>query len=380
MGISISMTISQGAQSIANNTTVVTATVKYTTSSSTYNNNKKPGTITLDGSKYSFTASFAKGKTNAFLASASKTVTHNSNGTRSVSASATFTSGVSSGTVSTGTKSLTLTTIPRASDVTCPATFNVNTAGTITLSRKNSGFTHTATNSLGNTGMSATSDIATSFTYTPPISLFNSSAYANVSSRDGTITIQTKSGTTNIGSAITKNIAVKLPENDTTKPTCTLSGSFEEYGSAYLARYGVLIDGKSKLKTSGTSAGKVSATVKSRYASIPGSSASVDANNNITTDYLTTSSSEAALSFYVKDSRGFTSKTVTAKNPYKVVKYKAPTIISLTSIRTNASGVEDPTGGTYLRFKVNYAVDPIAIDSAYAPNTATVRIYADKRW
>lgn len=376
MAISISIGLSESNVSVANNTSYVTATVYYTTTNQTYNNNKKPGTIYISGSSYSFSASFAKQQSGRYLASAGKTITHNSDGSGSASASATFTSGTNSGTVSTGTRSITLTTIPRASTMSCPATFTAGTAGTITLSRKSSGFTHTASCSLGNTGLSATSGIATSFTYNPPIDLFDSSTYANTKSRTGSITVQTKSGSTSIGGALTQNITVNLPENATTKPTCTLSSSIAEVGSSFANRYGVLIAGKSKLQFSCSSSAKLSATVADHYFEIPGSSATRSDSNVVTTDYLSTSSSEAMFSYYVKDSRGFTSDKQTLQNPYKVVEYTKPGIAKLTAVRCNANGVEDPVNGTRIKFKVDYYVDPIVLSgSEKAPNTATIKIY-----
>lgn len=375
MAITISIGLSESGVSVANNTSYVTATVYYTTGSSTYNNNKKPGTIYISGSSYSFTASYSKGQSGKYLASAGKTITHNSDGSGSASASATFTSGTSSGTVSTGTRSITLTTIPRASTMSCPSTFTAGTAGTITLSRK-AAFTHTASCSLGNTGLSATSGIETSFTYTPPIDLFNSSNYANVKSRTGSITVQTKSGSTNIGSAVSQNITVNLPENSDTKPTCTLSSSMSEIGSSYANRYGVLIAGKSKLQFSCSSTGKLGATIPDHYFEIPGSTATKSDANVVTTDYLTTSSSEAVFSYYVKDSRGFTSDKKTVTNPYKVVEYTKPGIAKLTAIRCNDKGDEDPVNGTKVKFKVDYYVDPIALSTSdKAPNAATIKIY-----
>lgn len=376
MAISISIGLSESNVSVANNTSYVTATVYYTTTNKTYNNNKKPGTIYISGSSYSFSASFAKQQSGRYLASAGKTIGHNSDGSGSASASATFTSGTNSGTVSTGTRSITLTTIPRASTMSCPATFTAGTAGTITLSRKSSGFTHTASCSLGNTGLSATSGIATSFTYTPPIDLFNSSTYANTKSRTGSITVQTKSGSTSIGGALTQNITVNLPENATTKPTCTLSSSIAEVGSSFANRYGVLIAGKSKLQFSCSSSAKLSATVAEHYFEIPGSSATRSDSNVVTTGYLTTSSSEAMFSYYVKDSRGFTSEKKTLQNPYKVVEYTKPGIAKLTAVRCNANGVEDPVNGTRIKFKIDYYVDPIVLSgSGKTPNTATIKIY-----
>lgn len=369
--------ISVGNYSIANNTTPVTVTVYANWNYNYYNLNKKAGTLTINGTPYSFSSAFNTGKlTNggrSTLFTKSVNIAHRSDGTQTLSVSASYATGVV-GTVSAST-SRSLATIPRASDVSCPENFTVDATGTITLTRKSTGFTHTATTSFGDEGLSATTDIATSFTYTPPISLFDSSDYSSVATRSGTITVQTKSGTTNIGSAVVSNISVILPENSVTKPTCSLSNTLVEYGSSYLERYGVLIAGKSRLKTTCSSVSKLSSNIASHHFSIPGSSATRDSNNNVITDYLKASSGETAFSYYVKDSRGFTSETSTITNPYKVVDYRVPSITSLTAMRVNESGAEDPVNGTGIKFKVNYFVDPIAVSDEYMANTATINIY-----
>ena len=380
MALTLSLSLSESSVNVNNNTSYVTATVYYTTTNSTYNGNKKSGTITISptpgsSSTHSFSASFAKQQSGKYLASAGRTITHADNGTASVSAKVSFVSGTNSGTV-TASNSKTLTTIARASTMSCPATFTAGTAGTITLSRKSTSFTHTATCTLGNSGLSATSGIATSFTYTPPLSLFDSSSYASVKSRTGTISVQTKNGSTSIGSALTKSITVNLPENSTTKPTCALGTSITESGTSYYDRYGVLISGRSKLQFTCSSSAQLSATIANHYFSIPGSTASKASDGTVTTGYLSTSSSEATFSYYVKDSRGFTSDTTTIVNPYKVVEYKNPNVINLTAVRCNEDGTENPVGGAKVKFKVDYYVDPIVLSSSdKTPNSATIKIY-----
>lgn len=374
-GRTLQMSWSLSSQSVAGNYSVINWTLSAVGGSASYYYHHKEKLWIYGAWRYTNTSNTKRYK--GTIKTGSVTISHNDVGDATFSAELYGAIYTSSQNVS-GSASWTLPRIARASSMTCPANFTVSTSGTITLSRNASSFTHTASNSLGNDGMSATSGIATSFTYTPPISLFNSSTYKANTTRSGTMTVQTKSGSTNIGSALTANFTVKLPENDTTKPTCTLSDQLEEYQSSYLSQYGVLIAGRSRLKTTCTSAGKVSATVASHHASIPGSSVTVDSSNNVITDYLKVSSSQATLSYYVKDTRGFKSKTATVSNPYKVVEYRTPSIISFTAVRVDDNGNEDPVNGTKLKFKVNYFVDPIVIDEEHADNanTATLKIYA----
>ena len=111
MGASLSLTVSESNVDYASNTSVVTATLKIKATGTTWNGNSRSGYITIDGTRYNFSSSFGKGKTTT-LATKSKTVAHNADGTKSVSVKGYYSTGVSPGNLST-TKSITLTTIPR---------------------------------------------------------------------------------------------------------------------------------------------------------------------------------------------------------------------------------------------------------------------------
>ena len=94
------------------------------------------------------------------------TIPHNSDGTMSISCSGSI-SGKINGSCS-GT--MTLTTIPRASSITVP-TFTLGQAGTITINRASSSFTHTIDFGYGkSTGTIVTKTSATSVSYTFPLS------------------------------------------------------------------------------------------------------------------------------------------------------------------------------------------------------------------
>lgn len=111
MGVSLSLTVSESSVSQANNTSVVKAVLKAKTSSTTYNHTSPYGYITIDGTKYTFNHSFDAGTTTT-LATKSKTVTHNADGSKSVTVKGYLQSGVSSGNISTS-KTVTLTKIAR---------------------------------------------------------------------------------------------------------------------------------------------------------------------------------------------------------------------------------------------------------------------------
>jgi hypothetical protein len=163
LAVSISLSIAQNSQSIANNTSNVTVKV---TAKWTYGSHNATGqctgSITIDGTKHSFSGiKFNTGKTTSgsqVIMTKTVNVTHDDDGEKELSCSASFVTGVSSGTVScSGSK--TLTTIPRKSTLAV-SNGTLGTAQTLTItdllsnsysvSNGNQGFTGSS-NMLGHT-------------------------------------------------------------------------------------------------------------------------------------------------------------------------------------------------------------------------------------
>ena len=119
MAITASISLTENSYSTANNTSSVTCkvTVKWTYGSNDRNNTTK--TLTFNGVKYTTTANINSSVTTSgsmTLFNKTLTVAHNSDGTKTVSASVRIPTSSSSGTV-TASKSLTLTNIPRYATV-----------------------------------------------------------------------------------------------------------------------------------------------------------------------------------------------------------------------------------------------------------------------
>ena len=106
-----------------------------------------------------------------------------------------------SGTTTVGTNTYTFTLKGSApSSLTLPSSFTVGTAGTISITRNNSGFTDTITYTLGNASGTITtisSGGSTTYRWTPPTTLYLQ--MVGQSSKTGTIKITTKIGTTTVG-------------------------------------------------------------------------------------------------------------------------------------------------------------------------------------
>jgi hypothetical protein len=136
MAVSLSISITQNSQSIANNTSNVTVSVVAKWSYGSYNHYQKPGWLKIDGTQYDFTNNFNTGETtNGSKTIFTKTVNvaHAADGSKTLACSASYTTGVSSGTV-TASASKELTKIPRAATLESAPNFNDEANPKITYS------------------------------------------------------------------------------------------------------------------------------------------------------------------------------------------------------------------------------------------------------
>lgn len=116
MSATLSLTVTESNVDQTNNTSVVKAVLKISASGATHNGYNQYGYITIDGHKYGFHHSFSQNSTTT-LYSVSRTITHNTDGSKSVTVKGYYQTGVSPGNLS---KSITktLTKIPRQYTVT----------------------------------------------------------------------------------------------------------------------------------------------------------------------------------------------------------------------------------------------------------------------
>lgn len=191
-----SITITQNSQSIANNTSSITVKCYVTTSGGSYNNYSPSGKCTINGTTYSFSHSIPA-NTKTLVYSKTVTVGHNTDGTKTVSASFTFNTKLYEGTIKAST-SKKLTTIPRTTTPSLSAS-SVKPGGSITISmpRASSSFDHTLTYSCGKSSGTIGSNLGTSKTWTVPTSFITQNPNGN---QTCTITCKTYSGSTYIGS------------------------------------------------------------------------------------------------------------------------------------------------------------------------------------
>lgn len=331
MAVSISIAITQNSQSIDNNTSNVTVKVNASWTYGSYNKLDKPGYLTIDGTKYTFTSPFNTGQTTSgsgTIFTKTVNISHNSDGAKTLACSASYTSGVSSGTV-TASASKVLTTIPRKSTLTV-SNGTLGTAQTLTVTRKSSSFTHTITYVCGTaSGTIATKSSSTSISFTPPLSLASQNTTGTSVSIKYTIT--TYNGNASIGStAYTKSCTIPA----SVKPSCTVSVS-DPTGLA--GKYGAYIKGMSKLKIATSATPSHGSAIASYKVTANGATYTAA---NFTTGVLK-SSGTLAVNATVTDKRG---RSGSASQSITAIEYTPPIIIKLTVHRCNEDGTENIQG------------------------------------
>lgn len=273
------------------------------------------------------------------VASGSKTISHNSDGSKSFSIS--IQAGIYTYAVNcTGSKSFTLNTIPRASSISwgsgTSSTAGITNGTNINISRASSSFTHTITYQFGNAkGTVCTKTTATNVKWTIPISLLNQ--IPNATSGTGTMTCTTYSGSTAIGTSTLK-LTVTAP--DSVKPTISsASVTIDNSANSVIAGWGLYVVGYSKAKITATASGAYGSTVSS-FTISGGYSITQSGSSLSYTGGKFTSSGSKTFNVVAKDSRGRSSDTKNA-GTITVYAYNNPTISALSVQRssTNAKKV-----------------------------------------
>lgn len=200
-------------QNVTNNTSTISWTLKCAGTGSGYymSGNFK---VVIAGETVYSSADRIQLRIGDTVATGSKTLTHNSDGTKTFTASAQ--AGIYTVAVNcTGSGSFTLNTIPRASTISC-TNATINGWETVTISRASTAFTHTLTYKFGTlTGTIYTKTNMTSCQWIIPDSFY--AEIPNAKSGTCTVTCQTYNGNTLIGTT-TGTFTVSVNENEC-KPT-----------------------------------------------------------------------------------------------------------------------------------------------------------------
>lgn len=238
-GYNLCLDVTTNSQNAANNTSNVTVKVRlvslgssYTISSST----SKDGSVTIDGTKYTFTFTAGlTGNQNKTLFTKTLDVAHGSDGTKTLSVSATCYLGVTlSGTFygnTTVSGSTALTAIPRTTPVSISGSGTFGSSKWIGHSRASTAFTVTLRYVCGTTSGTIVSKSATNETYwTPPKSL--QSQIPKATNITITVYCDTYSGNTLIGTTSTSFVCYIASDCVPTINGCEFMNG-ENYGTSY---------------------------------------------------------------------------------------------------------------------------------------------------
>ena len=323
--IKYKITITQNSQSVANNTSNVTVSVKVYRTNTGYTT-YGTGTVycTINGTQYTEGITSSDKITNSGIVVFSKTlnIAHNADGTKTLTVSARITHDQFSS--SSQSYPQTLTTIPRATTPTLSASsVNMGASVTINMARASSSFDHTLTYKFGSATGTIGSDLGTSKAWTVPLSL--ASQIPNGTSGTCTITCKTYNGSTLIGTK-TVSLTVKVPSS--VVPSISAL-TVSEAVSGLNTQFGGYVQNKSKLKATITAAGSYSSTITAYKTTIAGKSYS---GSSVTSGVIT-SSGTVTISTTVTDSRG---RTATKSTTVTVQAYTAPKISKFSAVRTDA--------------------------------------------
>lgn len=339
-------------QSVANNTSTVTVKVQLVSTGSSYTINSsasKSGSLTINGTKYSFTftAALSGNQTKTIYTKTGVTVAHNADGTKTCAFSATAginvtLSGTYYGNV-TASGNGTFDTIARATTPTVSASsVDMGASITINMPRASSGFDHTLTYKFGSATGTIGSDLGTSKAWTVPLSL--ASQIPNSTSGTCTITCKTYNGNTLVGTK-TVTFTAKVPSS--VVPTIS-SVAVADTNSAYATQFGSLVQNKSKAKFTITAAGAYGSTIKS-YKTVIESKTYTGATP---TTAVLTGSGNVTAKITVTDSRG---RTATVDKTFNRLAYTAPKITAFDAFRSDSAGVANYEG-TNANIAVNFSI------------------------
>lgn len=327
------------AKNVSANTSTITCKM-YLVNDWSLSIGSRSNTCTINGTAVAYSSSAISTMGTHSLGTASSTVSHNSDGTKSITIKAVFNIRATiSGTYYesiTASATVTLDSIPRASSVSATSV-NLGAASTITISRAASSFTHTLTYKFGSaSGTIVTKTTATSVSWMPPLSL--ASQIPNATTGTCTITCTTYSGTTSIGF---KTCTHTLTVPASVKPTIG-SLTAERIDGDVPADWGIYVQTKSKSKlTINGAAGSYGSTIKSYSISGGGFTG---AAATLATGFLN-NYGNITFTATVTDSRGRVSAVATLT--IEVVRYFTPYFERYSSQRCNSAGTLQDDG-TYV--------------------------------
>ena len=317
-------------QNVANNTSTISWTLKALGGNSSWYAERTLKVVIAGETVYSKSDRVERWEGD--VKSGSKTITHDSDGTKSFSISVQA-AVVGSSVNCTGSKSFALDTIARKSSLSA-SSGTLGSRLTLSVSKQSSNFTHTITYKCG----SASGTICTKVSDTTVYWDTSNGNTVNLSSQNTTgtsvsvtFTITTYNGSTSLGTN-TKTVLMSIPAS--VKPSCTVTVKDTE---GFKTTYGKPIKGLSKLEITVNPTTSQGSSISSYRVSVNGA---VYTTKTSTTDVLK-NSGNITISAQVTDKRGRTGKTEVTESVYD---YTPPQISKLAVKRCNADGTENNQG------------------------------------
>jgi hypothetical protein len=226
-----------------------------------------------------------------------------------------------------------------------PSSVDLGQNVTINLPRNHQDIHHTVEYDVGGAKGTIGTNLGTSVVWTPSITF--AEKFPNATSGTSTITVKTYVGTRLIGSR-SRQLTLRIP----TSLLPTVSHTISEGIAGIQQKFGIYIQGQSKLNVVSTAAGIRGSTIKSIVTTVGGVTY---AGADITTAVIGTSGA-VPVKTTVTDSRGRT-RSITTNISF--TPYSAPTINDFSAFRSNAQGIA-VDDGVYARVTQKFSITPLS--------------------
>ena len=358
-------------QDVVANESTVTATLYYRRTNSYNGTTSGAGTfvITIDGTSTTKSNMMNIGTSWVAAVSAKETISHKTDGTKTITISAS--GGIPSTTLTSSSCSdtVTLSTIPRASTITSATDKKLGSACAVKWTPLSKSFRYKLKFTLSNWSYTTPDPIhpntTSAYTYTDytlPLTVANQLPNDKIGTMKVVLTTYSDSeAKTQVGSSSSEEFTVTVPDNESTKPVVTMTlAPVHSLGTAFNSVY---VQGKSKVQATLSAEGKYSASVSSSSYSME-ALGKTDKSSPYQSDYLS-DSGLVTIKGYATDSRGYTGSTPKDIN---VIPYSKPQIIPVSGESAIVCARCDSSGnlseqGTSLKIKAKRSYSTVK-DSA----------------
>lgn len=225
------------------------------------------------------------------------------------------------------------------------------TTGTLTLNRKNNSYLHRVEFTFGSYSKVETnvgqgqSGATVTLNFTIPTSWL--AGLPSATSGTATCTVKTFSGSTLIGTSVSKSFTITVPAS--VKPSVSLSGT-NQSSNTTVSGWGILVQNYSTIKLTVTAtAGSGASITKIAFG---GDGVNQSGTGTTVTSAILTTSGSRTWTVTVTDSRGRSTTVTLTRTVYA---YTNPSISSLVASRALQDGTVDETAGTYIKAKAAYS-------------------------